>query len=155
DRVAYVVDGDLWVTRTDGTGKPLRLTTGANANLEHATAEFVAQEEMDRTRGYWWSPDGKSIAYQESDLSPVDTIYVGDPAHPDSAPTPFKYPRAGTKNANVKLGVMPSSGGATTWVDWDHDRYPYLTRVMWDDGAPLTLVVMNRAQNELAILVAD
>jgi dipeptidyl-peptidase-4 len=155
DQVAYVIDGDLHVADTAGKRHPMRLTTRASDAEENGVAEFVAQEEMDRSSGFWWSPDGASIAYQHSDLSPVDTVWVGDPAHPDVEPTPFRYPRAGTANAVVTLGVMPAAGGATTWVDWDRATYPYLCRVTWDPNAPLTLVVMNRAQTELAVLAAD
>jgi dipeptidyl-peptidase-4 len=155
DRVAFVVDGDLWVVEAQAGTQPRRLTTRPSPTVEHAVAEFVAQEEMDRTRGYWWSPDGTRIAYQRNDVSKVDTLYVADPAHPDRAPTPFRYPRAGTANAEVTLGVIPVAGGETTWIEWDHARWPYLTRVHWPERGPLTLVVMNRAQTELAILAAD
>ncbi|HET9765663.1 MAG TPA: DPP IV N-terminal domain-containing protein, partial [Thermoanaerobaculia bacterium] len=142
DRVAFVVDGDLWVVDAQAGAKPRRLTTRRSPTVEHAVAEFVAQEEMDRTRGYWWSPDGSRIAYQRNDVSKVDTLYVADPAHPDRAPTPFRYPRAGTANAEVTLGVIPTAGGETTWIEWDHARWPYLTRVHWPERGPLTLVVM-------------
>ena len=155
DRVAFVVDGDLWVVDARAGAKPRRLTTRPSPTIEHAVAEFVAQEEMDRTRGYWWSPDGRSIAYQRNDVSKVDTLYVADPAHPDRAPTPFRYPRAGTANAEVTLGVISVEGGDTRWIEWDRERYPYLTRVHWPERGPLTLVVMNRAQTELAVLAAD
>jgi len=155
DRVAFVVDGDLWTIEARAGAKPARLTTRPGPDVENATAEFVAQEEMERTRGYWWSPDGGRIAYQQSDLSKVDTLWVANPARPEESPTPFRYPQAGRPNAEVKLGILPSTGGATTWVEWDHARWPYLTRVLWEKGSPLTLVVMNRAQTDLAILAAD
>lgn len=155
DRVAFVVDGDLWVVDARAGAAPRRLTTRPSPAVEHAVAEFVAQEEMDRTRGYWWSPDGRQIAYQRNDVADVDTLYVADPAHPDQEPTPFRYPRAGTANAEVTLGVVPVTGGETRWIEWDRARWPYLTRVHWPDRGPLTLVVMNRAQTELAVLAAD
>ena len=155
DRVAFVVDGDLWLVDARAGARPRRLTTRPSPTVENAVAEFVAQEEMDRTRGYWWSPDGGRLAYQRNDVSPVDTIWVADPAHPDQAPTPFRYPRAGRPNAEVTLGVIATSGGETTWIDWDHARWPYLTRVLWPDHGPLTIVVMNRAQTELAVLSVD
>ena len=154
DRVGFVVDGDLWVAPLAG-GAPRRLTTRPGPTVEHAVAEFVAQEEMGRTRGYWWSPDGARIAYQRSDLAEVDTLWVADPANPDRAPTPFRYPRAGTTDATVTLGIVAATGGDTTWVEWDRARWPYLCRVTWDEGAPLTLIVMNRAQTELAVLAVD
>src|SRR5690606_19885821 len=131
---AYVVDGDLWIADVAGARPPRALTRGASDTVAHGVAEFVAQEEMDRTRGYWWSPDGASIAYQRNDVSRVDTLYVADPAHPDRAPTPFRYPRAGTSDADVTLGVIAADGGDTTWIDWDRARFPYLCRVVWSEG---------------------
>jgi dipeptidyl-peptidase-4 len=155
DRVAFVVDGDLYVIDVAAGAKPRRLTMRKDATIEHAVAEFVAQEEMDRTRGYWWSPDGGRIVYQRNDLSKVDTLWVSNPAHPDQAPTPFRYPRAGRPNAEVTLGSISVEGGETTWIDWDRATYPYLTRVTWPEKGPLTIVVMNRAQTELAVLAAE
>ncbi len=155
DQVAFVVDGDLWVVAARAGAKPRRLTTRSGPDVENAVAEFVAQEEMDRTRGYWWSPDGSRIAYQHNDLSKVDTLWVADPAHPERPPTPFRYPCAGRPNAEVTLGIVPAAGGTTTWISWDRARWPYLTRLRWSEHGPLTLVVMNRAQTELAILAAD
>jgi dipeptidyl-peptidase-4 len=131
-----------------------QLTRGATETLTHGEAEFVAQEEMDRDDGFWWSPDSKFIAYEEADLSAVEEHYVADPLNPQAAPVKFRYPRAGTNNAKVRLGVIPVTGGATVWVPWDNQKYPYLVRVTWKDG-PLTLVVMNRAINEARILKAD
>lgn len=154
DRVAYVLDGDLWVADVAG-GAPRRLTTRDADTIEHGVAEFVAQEEMGRTRGHWWSPDGARLVYQRTDLSEVDTLWVADPAHPDRAPTPFRYPRAGTTDATVTLGVIAATGGGTTWIEWDRARYPYLCRVEWTDGGQLSLIVMNRAQTALAVLAAD
>ena len=85
---------------------------------------------MDRSDGFWWSPDSRFLAYEEADLSPVELHYVADPLHPESAPVEFRYPRAGTANANVRLGVVPVGGGETRWVSWDGTTYPYLVRVV-------------------------
>ncbi len=153
-RVAYVVDSDLHVLDLAG-GAPRRLTRRDADTIEHGVAEFVAQEEMDRTRGYWWAPDSTHLVYQRTDVAMVDTLWVANPAHPDRAPTPFRYPRAGRPDAVVTLGVIGVAGGATTWIDWDRARYPYLCRVSWQAGSPLSLVVMNETQTELAVLAAD
>src|SRR5262249_44435474 len=122
--------------------------------LTHGEAEFVAQEEMDRPDGFWWSPDSQSIAYEEADLSGVEVHYVADPLHPNTPPVAFRYPRAGTANAKVRLGVIGIGGGKTVWIPWDTKAYEYLVRVTWRDG-PLTLVVQNRTQTEEQILSVD
>ncbi|HKD24026.1 MAG TPA: DPP IV N-terminal domain-containing protein, partial [Rhizomicrobium sp.] len=135
-KVAALRDDDLHVldiaARTD-----TQLTRGAGETLQHGEAEFVAQEEMDRRDGFWWSPDSKSIAYEEADLTPVEPHYIVDPLSPQNKPVEFRYPRAGTANANVRLGVIAATGGATVWLPWDFVTYPYLVRVEWQKGGPL------------------
>jgi dipeptidyl-peptidase 4 len=153
-KVAALRDDDLHVidiaSKTD-----TQLTKGAGETLQHGEAEFVAQEEMDRREGFWWSPDSHSIAYEEADLSPVQPSYIVDPLEPWKAPVEFRYPRAGTANAVVRVGVVSASGGATVWIPWDNKAYPYLGRVTWQKGGPLALIVENRAQTETKYLAAD
>jgi dipeptidyl-peptidase-4 len=132
------------------------LTSGASETIQHGMAEFVAQEEMDRHEGFWWSPDSQSIAYQETDNSGVESRFIADPLHPEMAPAKNFYPRAGTQNAKVHLGIVARSGSDTRWVEWDHEKYPYLARVVWKEtAAPLCVVVQNRPQQEELLLAVD
>lgn len=143
--VACVRDGDLYVTEI-ADGKERRLTTGANATLTHGLAEFVAQEEMDRMHGYWWSPDSRMLVYQETDTSGTEKLAISDQAHPEQSAQEVRYPRVGRANARVRLGVIPVAGGATKWVRWDSKQFPYLARVSWDKNSPLTILLQNREQ---------
>lgn len=149
--VAFVRDGDLWVT--DG-GAPRQLTQHPDG-LEYGVADFAAMEELGRSRGFWWSPDGSELLFQRSDPRKVDTIYVADARHNDKPPVPFKYPRAGTANAIVDLGVVSVTGGAPRWLTWDLAAYPYLARVTWTAAGPLSIVVLSREQTEVAVLAFD
>ncbi len=149
-RIAFVRDGDVWtIPTTPGAAKKL---TNHPEGFEYGTAEFVAQEELDRRTGLWWSPDGKQLLFQRSDLRPVQTVYVADAGEPTKPPVPFKYPRAGTPNAIVDLGLINANGGEPQWLAWDLARYPYLGRVSWSGKAPLTIVVLSREQTELAVI---
>jgi dipeptidyl-peptidase-4 len=132
-----------------------QITSGATDTLHHGVAEFVAQEEMDRREGYWWSPDSTHLAYQENDETGVEVRYIADPLHPEAEPQKFFYPRAGTANTKVRLGVIARDSGTTTWIDWDRDAYPYLARVVWSEQAPLSVLVQNRAQQKQVLLAAD
>ena len=76
-------------------GKESPVTTGGTAIKTHGLAEFVAQEEMGRYSGYWWSPDSKFIAYEEADHTGVETWYVADPLKPDQKPRRAVLPAAG------------------------------------------------------------
>ena len=132
------------------------LTTGANEFIEHGAAEFVAQEELDRFDGFWWSPDSKSIVYQETDNTGVEVRYISDPLHPEVPPVKNFYPRPGTPNAKVRLGIVSREGGETRWIAWDHEKFPYLARVEWKEAkAPLTLYVLDRVQQIGLMLRVD
>jgi dipeptidyl-peptidase-4 len=152
--VAYVRDYDVYVYDL-AAQQERRLTTGGTEQVSHGLAEFVAQEEMVRFSGYWWSPDARSLVYQESDARGVETWYVADPARPGQAPLPSSYPRPGKANVAVRLGILLVTGGETVWVQWDRQRYPYLARVHWDKQGPLTIVVQTRDQKELVLLKVD
>ncbi len=150
-QLAYVKDWDLHVLDVS-SGRSRQLSTGGTERLSHGLAEFVAQEEMDRFDGYWWSPDGRFLAYEESDTRDVETFTIQDPARPEQPANTFPYPRPGKANAKVRLGIVPTAGGPTTWVSWDQERYPYLLRVAWPKKGPLSVLVENRAQTEEVLL---
>ncbi len=153
-QVSYVRDHDVFAVEL-ATGRERRVTRGGTEEVPHGLAEFVAQEEMGRFTGYWWSPDSKWLAYQETDHRGVERRFVFDVMHPERPATPFFYPRAGQANAKVRLGITPASGGKTTWVSWDAERYPYLATVVWPKAGPLTLLVQNRGQTEQVLLAVD
>ncbi len=152
--VSYVLGHDLYLLDL-ATQKETRLTTDGSEKRTHGLAEFVAQEEMNRHHGYWWSPDSKSILYQETDSEGVEIWYVADPVHPEQPALPSYYPRPGKANVKVRLGLMPALGGKTTWLDWDVKKYPYLARVDWPKNGPLTILVQTRYQDEIVLLKVD
>ncbi len=154
ERFAYVVDGDLYVASLAAQAPPLRITHREQPSVEYGVAEFVAQEELKRTRGFWWSPDSTQLVYQRTDNGPVDQLYVANPLHPEQAPVGFRYPRAGRANATVTLHVATLGRGAIE-LHWDRARYPYVADVQWPAHGPLTLVVMDRDQHEVAVLAAN
>ena len=151
--VAYVRDFDVHVIELSKNVEK-RVTKGGTEAKPHGLAEFVAQEEMSRFSGYWFSPDSKSIVFQETDHTGVEVFGVPDPTRPEQAPERFFYPRAGKTNASVKVGVVAITGGAVKWIEWDVEDFPYLCSVVWKDG-PLTLVVQNREQTKEQVLTVD
>ena len=153
--VAYVRNQDVYVFDL-ASGQERAVTAGGTETVSHGLAEFVAQEEMARFSGFWWSPDSRRIAYQESDASDVEAWYAADPAQPGNPPERTFYPRPGKGNVKVRLGVVPvDAPDKTVWLDWDHARYEYLGKVTWGEHGPLTLTVLSRDQTDLALLTAD
>jgi dipeptidyl-peptidase 4 len=153
-KIAYVRGFDVAVYDL-AAGKETMVTTGGTLVKTHGIAEFVAQEEMARFSGYWWSPNSKFIAYEVADHTGVETWYVADPLKPNQKPAEQYYPRPGKKNVAVKLGIIPVEGGETVWVEWDYERYEYLAAVRWEDLGPLTMQVQDRKQQKLLLLSVD
>lgn len=152
--VSCVRNGELYVTDLT-TGGERRLTWDATEHITNGLAEFVAQEEMDRDEGYWWSPDSRRLLYQRTDTSAVEMMYIMDPKNPERAPKGWPYPRPGRTNATVELFILDMESGGAIPVQWDREGYPYLARVVWPDAGLLTILVQNRHQTEQKLLVVD
>lgn len=148
-RVAYVSENNIYVEDIE-TGKVTQLTKDGSDRIVNGTFDWVYEEEFSCRDGFRWSPDGKYIAYWQSDtkgtgvfdiINNVDSIY----------PTimHFPYPKAGTTNSAVKVGYVPAAGGATSWVEIPGDaRNNYIPRMDFIPGSnELFIQQMNRQQN--------
>ncbi|MGE5227263.1 MAG: DPP IV N-terminal domain-containing protein [Planctomycetaceae bacterium] len=154
-KVAYVVDGALYVQDLEG-GPERLLARDDDPDVRWGLPDFAAAEEMRRMRGFWWSPDGARIAATRVDERPVQIWWLSNPTDPEEAPVPMRYPRAGTPNAVVTLHVLDVATGERVDVAWDEpERFEYLARVVWSEGAPLTLLVQSRDQRETRVLEVD
>ena len=180
-RVAFVINDDLYVhsTTEDNTSNSLvRLTTnGARPGMTCGLADFIAQEEMDRYRGFWWSPSSRMLAYTETDESHIVEYHIlhqgkADPTHSET----HRYPFAGQPNPRVRLAVLvvapagqaPAQGGAdataaatpSVWMDVadgvniDPQDY-YIGRVGWWPDDSVMCQVQNRQQTVLQLQRLD
>ena len=155
-RVAFVSARRLWLVEADGSN-PRPVTPQEPADLDElvswGTADFVSAEELDRTRGFWWSPDGDRLLVQRTDESPVTTWYVSGPADPATPPTAQRYPAAGTANPLVSLSLIDLAGRLTP-VDLPSDA-EYVATVDWTSrGAPV-VAVLDRSQQSISWLAVD
>ncbi len=154
--MAFVRDGDLHVIDLN-SGKESKLTRGAVDGLSHGLAEFMAQEEMGRQTGYWWSPNGATIAFQETDERHIPLYRI---AHQGKgAPTieTHRYPFPGQANAKVRLGVVSATGGDPRWLEFavEPGEDAYLARVIWDGPESLLVQVLSRDQKSLRLARID
>ncbi|MEV6669470.1 prolyl oligopeptidase family serine peptidase [Streptomyces sp. NPDC051162] len=152
-RIAYAAGGALRVVEADGSGDRALAEPGS-ATVTWGLAEFIAAEEMHRTRGFWWAPDGESLLVARVDDAPVRRWWIADPANPDSEPAEVAYPAAGTPNAEVTLSLLGLDGSRTD-VEWDRARYPYLAQVHWSEGHPPLLLAQARDQRSQVFLTVD
>jgi dipeptidyl-peptidase-4 len=149
-RVAYVRGATLCVAELDGTWRVIAGGGDEPDTVSWGSADFVAAEEMHRHRGFWWSPDGTAVAVTRVDTAPVQRAWIGDPADPRTRPAEVPYPFAGTANADVTLHVVGLDGTVVD-VEWDRDRFPYVTDVHWS-AAGLIAATQSRDQRDVAVL---
>ncbi|MEL6258906.1 MAG: DPP IV N-terminal domain-containing protein, partial [Pseudomonadota bacterium] len=155
--VSFIRDNALFAIELE-TGQEAQLTPDANpgAAISYGVAEFVAQEEMSRYTGYWWSPDDQYIAYTRVDESTVDIVPRFDIAADKVTVIEQRYPRAGRPNAVVDLFVRDMTTGEATEVSWRREGWgpatdQYLNVVDWN-GDFLTIQAMNRDQTQMKYL---
>ncbi|MFJ5118925.1 prolyl oligopeptidase family serine peptidase [Kitasatospora sp. NPDC088548] len=147
ERVAYVADDALYVTPGPA---PLSPADGARWGV----AEFAAAEELGRSRGHWWRPDGGALLAARVDESALPRRYFADPARPAEQPEDFAYPQAGGPNADVQLWVLGLDGQRTR-LHWAAAEFPYLCAAQWADEGEILLTVADRLQQHVLLLSAD
>jgi dipeptidyl-peptidase 4 len=150
--VSFVRDQNLFVIDT-ATGVERRLTRDGGNALSWGVAEFVAQEEMDRTKGHWWSPDDSRIAVARVDESGVALVSRAAIGVEGTKIFDQRYPRAGAANAVVDLYVIKNDGRGVVKVDLGTNPDIYLARVDWaPDGKALYVQRQSRDQKTLDLL---
>ncbi len=162
-RVGYVREHNLFVEDL-ATGRVTQLTRDGSRTLVNGSFDWVYEEELALHDGWRWSPDGRSIAYWQLDISGVrnfellnetDSLY--------SFAVPVQYPKAGETNSASRVGVVSAAGGLTRWMQVPGDpRDNYIARMEWapavGGGAAtpeLMIQHLNRLQNTVHVMLAD
>lgn len=152
--VSAVRAGDLYLHDLH-TGVERRVTDDGGGTVTNGLPEFIAQEEMHRFAGHWWSSDDRLLAYAR-----VDEARVAQSRRPEIAADRIeavtqRYPYAGGTNAEVRLALVPVGEdgvpGDPEWVPWDVDGHAYLARVDFAPGGSLLLQLQTRDQTVLAV----
>jgi len=156
--VSYVQDDEIYVVDLN-SGQPEQVTRGArDTGKTNGLAEFIAQEEMGRRHGYWWSPDSRWIAFVEVDETHIPVyriVHQGKPQTGENAQEDHRYPFTGAENAHVRLGVVSASGGDVNWMNLQDYEDFYLARVNWLPDGRLSAQIENREQSMLELVVFD
>ena len=155
-RVAYVRDNNIYVEHL-ATGKTIALTRDGSATTINGTSDWVYEEELGLRDGFRWSPDGTQIAYWQFDTSGVGIFSLIDDTttlYPTIKRIP--YPKVGTTNSAVRIGVVSAEGGSTRWVQMPGDaRNNYLARLEWLDPQTVAIEQLNRLQNQNDFYLAE
>lgn len=153
--VSFVRDQNLYLINLE-SGAEQAVTTEGKDLITWATAEFIAQEELDRDTGYWWSPTERYVALQRTDESTVDIIPRLDITGGGASVVEQRYPRAGRPNAVVELFIHDVTTGNRVQVDLGTNKDIYLGRVNWaTDGSVAYVQRLSRDQKTLDLLSVD
>jgi dipeptidyl-peptidase-4 len=155
-RAAYVREQNVYVEDLS-SGRIVPVTTDGGGDIINGTSDWVNEEEFGIRDGFRWSPDGRHIAYWQFNTEGVERFTLindTDALYPTL--TRFPYPKPGTMNSAVRVGIVSGGAGPTVWVKTDGDpRNQYIPRMEWLDERTLTLQHMNRLQNTNDMLLAD
>jgi len=158
-RVAYTKNNDLYSVPTSG-GAEVRLTGDGGDLVYNGWASWVYYEEIlgrnSQYAAFWWSPDGRKLAFLRFDDSPVPEFPIHDAEGRHGSLERQRYPKAGDPNPKVKLGIVPASGGPVVWADFDEEADHYLAWPFWlPDSSRLSVQWMNRGQDTITIHLLD
>jgi len=164
-RVGYVRNNNIYVQHLD-SGKIDQLThdgsdpAAASADagmIINGTSDWVYEEELNVRDGFRWSPDGSRIAYWQFDTSGVGVFsLIDDTSTQYPVVKRIPYPKAGTLNSSVRIGVVGVDDGKTVWVRTPDDpRNSYLASLEWVDAGTVAIQQLNRLQNRDDYLLGD
>jgi dipeptidyl-peptidase-4 len=156
-RVAYVRAGDLYVEPVAG-GKATRLTHDASRTIVNGMTDWVYEEEFSLADAFRWSPDSRSIAFWQFNMAGVhDFLLINDTDSLYPFTNPVQYPKAGTTNSAVRLGVIRADGtGSTVWTKLEGDpRQHYVPRAEWSNANELVVQYMDRPQHHDWVQLVD
>jgi dipeptidyl-peptidase-4 len=158
-RVAYVHAHDIYVQDL-ATGKSHALTSGGSETLINGTSDWVYEEELGVRDAFRWSPDGRSIAYWQFDSTGVQQFaLINNTSSIYPKLTYIPYPKAGTTNSAVRIGVVSADGdntaSTTTWMKIPGDpREHYIFQIGWKNDR-VVIGQLNRLQNTAIVFQAD
>ena len=149
DRFAYVYYNNLYVEDV-ATGERRQLTFDGGDVMVNGNFDWVYEEELSCYDGWRWSPDGRKIAYWHSDTGGTGTFLMIDNIDSlYSFTIPLPYPKAGTTNSAVKVGVVDVETARTGWFPVPGDpRENYIARMEFVPGTDEVMIQqLNRLQN--------
>ncbi len=156
DKVAFVRKNNIFIKDLK-TGDEKQITFDGEKNkIINGTCDWVYEEEFGFTKAFFWSADGRHIAYYRFDESRVKeyTLTYYGTLYPKLYT--YKYPKAGEDNSIVNIYVYDLEKGKSVKMNTGENTDVYIPRIKWTANPDvLAIEHLNRLQNHLEILLAD
>ena len=110
--LAFVRQHNLYVTTKEGQ----TMAVSSDGSNDLVYGEAVHRNEFGITKGTFWSPDGKQLAFYRMDQSMVPDYPQVDITTRIATTYPCKYPMAGEKMHKVTVGIFSPATGQTVWL---------------------------------------
>jgi dipeptidyl-peptidase-4 len=161
-RISYVRRHNLYAQPLDG-GHERALTKDGDDNLLNGEVDWIYEEELYTRSNYFWSPDGRQIAFLQMNEKDVPTYPITDWMPTHATVDQEKYPQPGDPNPKVRLGVVGSDGGKIKWISAGTGNDVPLSdspdalvpRFGWVRDGVLWAIALNRLQNRLDLYFVD
>ena len=152
-RVGYVLDNNIYVTELDDR-TTRTVTTDGDANIFNGFFDY-GSKMFSRGSAWFWSPDGKKLAFWRMDVTDVKVFYMVDELGKYNTVRPLKYPNTGERLAATRIGVFDLDSGRTVWMDTGGNPDDYIPRITWTNSSDtLALQRLTRDHNKLSLLLA-
>ncbi|HEX3772262.1 MAG TPA: prolyl oligopeptidase family serine peptidase [Polyangiaceae bacterium] len=157
--LAFTSSDALWVAAMSDEGaalEPRRLTPPTAPAVRSGVAEYIAQEELGRSDGFWWHPSSRRLLFLEIDEADVRTTMIS--GGPDGHAAAYRYAYAGTPNARWRLGVidlLPEGAGGVRWIDLGEHAREYLATAQFDREGRIVVQLLSRDQKEMVAVRLD
>ncbi len=153
EHVGYVLENNIYITALkDRTTRAV--TSDGNANIFNGYFDYGSRM-FSRGSAWFWSPDGKKLAFWRMDVTDVKVFYMVDELGKYNTVRPLKYPNTGERLAATRIGVFDLDSGRTAWMDTGGNPDDYIPRINWTNSSDtLALQRLTRDHNKLSLLLA-
>lgn len=151
-KIAYTIDNNLYIASTDNAKEVV--TQNEDKNI--VAGQSIHRNEFGISKGTFWSPNGKYLAFYQKDESNVEEYPIVDITTYPATETPVKYPMAGRGSEQAAIGVYEVATKKINYLNIDTSDEHYLTNLGWSpDEKYITLAELNRAQNHMWLNVYE
>ncbi|HHG86032.1 MAG TPA: S9 family peptidase, partial [Bacteroidetes bacterium] len=145
---AYTIDNNLWVSLPGESDH--QVTHETDKNIRHG--EAAHRFEFGISKGTFWSPSGKNLAFYRVDERMVSDYPVFNLRKKPMTPEIIKYPFAGDPSHHATIGIFDLKKQKVRYLKTGGDPEHYLTNITWGPNEKYIYVAeINRDQNSMKL----